>query len=221
MLDGVARCPGAAHTTCTARCCPNIAGGAGKLGRDHGQRETGATLHQMVAKPDAGGIVDQEAVPIGPEDTAVEVFGKVTAAAEQVLARAARAVAARASRRRTWAKSVITAGASPKTAASTGARARAKCMTWCAASPRLIPGHLLALAHALCAYCAPGSNQIGARAAALLGYISRRVRFSPIAATAKCCACWNSRHREARSTPRRSLTIKLPLRPFQNSRNGL
>jgi methionyl-tRNA formyltransferase len=53
-----------------------------------GESETGATLHEMVAKPDAGGIVDQEAVPIGPEDTAAEVFGKVTAAAEQVLARA-------------------------------------------------------------------------------------------------------------------------------------
>jgi methionyl-tRNA formyltransferase len=53
-----------------------------------GERETGATLHQMVAKPDAGGIVDQEAVPIGPEDTSAEVFGKVTAAAELVLARA-------------------------------------------------------------------------------------------------------------------------------------
>jgi methionyl-tRNA formyltransferase len=53
-----------------------------------GESETGATLHQMVAKPDAGGIVDQQAVPIGPEDTAAEVFGKVTAAAEQVLARA-------------------------------------------------------------------------------------------------------------------------------------
>ncbi len=53
-----------------------------------GESETGATLHQMVAKPDAGGIVDQQAVPIGPEDTAAEVFAKVTAAAEQVLARA-------------------------------------------------------------------------------------------------------------------------------------
>ena len=53
-----------------------------------GERETGATLHEMVIKPDAGGIVDQQAVPIGPEDTAAEVFGKVTAAAEQVLARA-------------------------------------------------------------------------------------------------------------------------------------
>ena len=53
-----------------------------------GERETGATLHRMVEKPDAGGIVDQQAVPIGPDDTAGEVFGKVTAAAEQVLARA-------------------------------------------------------------------------------------------------------------------------------------
>ena len=53
-----------------------------------GERETGATLHQMVAKPDAGGIVDQEAVTIGPEDTAAEVFGKVTQAAERVLERA-------------------------------------------------------------------------------------------------------------------------------------
>jgi methionyl-tRNA formyltransferase len=53
-----------------------------------GESETGATLHQMVAKPDAGGIVGQQAVPIGPDDTAAEVFGKVAAAAEQVLARA-------------------------------------------------------------------------------------------------------------------------------------
>jgi len=53
-----------------------------------GERETGASLHEMVAKPDAGGIVDQESVPIGPEDTAAEVFVKVTGAAERVLARA-------------------------------------------------------------------------------------------------------------------------------------
>jgi methionyl-tRNA formyltransferase len=53
-----------------------------------GERETGATLHQMVEKPDAGGLVDQEAVPIGPDDTAAEVFAKVTLAAERVLARA-------------------------------------------------------------------------------------------------------------------------------------
>jgi methionyl-tRNA formyltransferase len=53
----------------------------------HGERETGATLHEMVEKPDAGRIVDQQAVPILPNDTAREVFGKVTVAAEMVLDR--------------------------------------------------------------------------------------------------------------------------------------
>lgn len=53
----------------------------------HGERETGATLHYMAAKPDAGDIVDQQAVPILPDDTAREVFDKVTVAAEIVLDR--------------------------------------------------------------------------------------------------------------------------------------
>ena len=52
-----------------------------------GETETGATLHEMVAKPDAGRIVDQQAVPIGPDDLAVEVFRRVTQAAETVLRR--------------------------------------------------------------------------------------------------------------------------------------
>jgi methionyl-tRNA formyltransferase len=51
----------------------------------HGATETGATLHEMTVKPDAGAIVDQTAVPILPDDTAFEVFGKVTVAAEQTL----------------------------------------------------------------------------------------------------------------------------------------
>ena len=51
----------------------------------HGERETGATLHQMVEKPDAGGIVAQQAVPILPDDTAFDVFNKVTLAAEMAL----------------------------------------------------------------------------------------------------------------------------------------
>jgi methionyl-tRNA formyltransferase len=50
-----------------------------------GATETGATLHQMVAQADAGAIVDQSAVPILPDDTAEQVFDKVTVAAEQVL----------------------------------------------------------------------------------------------------------------------------------------
>jgi methionyl-tRNA formyltransferase len=53
----------------------------------HGETETGATLHEMTAKPDAGRIVDQEAVPIGPDDTAGEVFRRVTDAAQTVLQR--------------------------------------------------------------------------------------------------------------------------------------
>jgi methionyl-tRNA formyltransferase len=52
-----------------------------------GETETGATLHEMVVKPDAGRIVDQESVPIAPDDLAVDVFRKVTGAAERVLAR--------------------------------------------------------------------------------------------------------------------------------------
>ena len=50
-----------------------------------GAHETGATLHKMTAKPDAGAIVAQTAVPILPDDTAFEVFGKVTVCAEQTL----------------------------------------------------------------------------------------------------------------------------------------
>jgi len=52
-----------------------------------GETETGATLHEMIAKPDAGRIVDQEPVPIGPDETAAEVMAKVAAAAERVLKR--------------------------------------------------------------------------------------------------------------------------------------
>ncbi|WMW82483.1 formyltransferase [Undibacterium cyanobacteriorum] len=51
----------------------------------HGETETGATLHEMTVKPDAGAIISQIAVPILPDDTAFEVFGKLTVAAEQVL----------------------------------------------------------------------------------------------------------------------------------------
>lgn len=54
----------------------------------HGETETGATLHYMLAKPDAGAIVDRERVAIGPDDLAVDVFRQVTGAAERCLARA-------------------------------------------------------------------------------------------------------------------------------------
>lgn len=53
----------------------------------HGERETGVTLHHMTARADAGDIVDQEAVPIGPDDTAHDVMKRMVPAARLVLAR--------------------------------------------------------------------------------------------------------------------------------------
>jgi methionyl-tRNA formyltransferase len=53
-----------------------------------GEKSTGATLHEMVEKPDAGRIVDQMEIPILPDDRAIDVFRKVTVAAELVLYRA-------------------------------------------------------------------------------------------------------------------------------------
>jgi len=50
-----------------------------------GETETGSTLHYMTEKPDNGDIVAQQAVPILPNDTALEVFQKVTVAAEMAL----------------------------------------------------------------------------------------------------------------------------------------
>ncbi len=53
----------------------------------NGESRTGATLHVMTGKADAGDIVDQEAVAIGPDDTAIEVQERVTAAAVKILDR--------------------------------------------------------------------------------------------------------------------------------------
>jgi len=60
----------------------------------HGEAESGATLHWMVAKPDAGAIVDRLPVPILPDDTARQVFDKVSVAAEIVLSRSLPAIRA-------------------------------------------------------------------------------------------------------------------------------
>jgi methionyl-tRNA formyltransferase len=51
----------------------------------HGESETGATLHYMEAKPDSGDIVAQVTVSILPDDTAKDVFDKVTVAAAAML----------------------------------------------------------------------------------------------------------------------------------------
>jgi len=97
----------------------------------NGETETGATLHYMAEKPDAGDIVARQAVAILPDDTAFDVFNKVTAAACRRCSPAAR----RASRR-IWRRGRISAGASRRTAASSGAGRRRACTIWCAASRR-------------------------------------------------------------------------------------
>jgi len=53
----------------------------------NGETQTGATLHYMVDKPDAGPIVAQEAVAIGIDDTALVVSHAVAKAAARLLAR--------------------------------------------------------------------------------------------------------------------------------------
>jgi methionyl-tRNA formyltransferase len=52
-----------------------------------GESVTGASLHYMLEKPDAGALVDQQAVNILENDTALEVSLKVAEAAQQVLRR--------------------------------------------------------------------------------------------------------------------------------------
>lgn len=53
----------------------------------HGEPRMGMTLHRMVKSADAGAIVDQEGVAIGPRDTAEQAFRKVLPCARKVLAR--------------------------------------------------------------------------------------------------------------------------------------
>ena len=53
----------------------------------HGEPRLGMTLHRMVKKADAGAIVDQAGVDIGPRDTAEQAFRKVLPCARAVLAR--------------------------------------------------------------------------------------------------------------------------------------
>jgi methionyl-tRNA formyltransferase len=52
-----------------------------------GEAATGASLHYMLEKPDAGALVDQQSVPILENDTALDVSLHVAEAAEQTLRR--------------------------------------------------------------------------------------------------------------------------------------
>ncbi len=73
-----------------------------------GEKETGATLHVMTALADAGDIVDQEPVPIGPDDLAAEVQAHVRDAAVKVLARQLDAIYAGTAPRKPQDKSAAT-----------------------------------------------------------------------------------------------------------------
>src|SRR4051812_7858485 len=53
----------------------------------HGESRIGMTLHRMVKSADAGAMVDQEGVELGPRDTAEQAFRKVLPCARRVLAR--------------------------------------------------------------------------------------------------------------------------------------
>lgn len=53
----------------------------------HGEPRIGMSLHRMVKSADAGAVVDQEGVDIGPRDTAEQAFRKVLPCARQVMAR--------------------------------------------------------------------------------------------------------------------------------------
>lgn len=54
----------------------------------HGESITGMSLHHMVAKPDAGALIDQQPVPIFVNDNANQVFQRLLCAAEILLLRA-------------------------------------------------------------------------------------------------------------------------------------
>lgn len=53
----------------------------------HGEPRIGMTLHRMVKSADAGAIVDQDGVEIGPRDTAEQAFRQVLPCARRVLVR--------------------------------------------------------------------------------------------------------------------------------------
>jgi methionyl-tRNA formyltransferase len=53
----------------------------------NGERETGVTLHYMVARADAGAIVGQETVAIEDSDTALSLYRKLTPLAAELISR--------------------------------------------------------------------------------------------------------------------------------------
>jgi methionyl-tRNA formyltransferase len=98
--------------------------GAGELGHHPRRARNRRNAARMVEKPDAGGILAQQAVPILPDDTAFDVFQQGHAGGgNRARPRPARTAGrTRPARRRTSRRAAISAGARPRTAASTGRR---------------------------------------------------------------------------------------------------
>ncbi len=109
----------------------------------HGETQTGATLHYMTERPDDGDIVAQSAVPILPDDTAKEVFDKVTVAAELALHGALPALLAGTAPRRAQDSSQATyfGGRKPDDGVVDWSQAAQSIQTWCARWRRPIPAH--------------------------------------------------------------------------------
>ena len=53
----------------------------------NGETESGVTLHYIVGRADAGDIIGQERVSVGPDDTAVVLYRKLLPAAEKLVSR--------------------------------------------------------------------------------------------------------------------------------------
>lgn len=64
----------------------------------HGESRVGLTLHRMVKRADAGAIVDQESVELGPRDTAAEAYRRILPGVRWILARQIEALLAGAAR---------------------------------------------------------------------------------------------------------------------------
>ena len=108
----------------------------------HGEPRIGMTLHRMVKAPDAGAIVDQEGVGIGPRDTAEQAFRKVIAVRPKKSWNARSTSCSKASPRklrRTIHKPPTLEVESLKMDESTGRRLRLRSLISFAPSPILIP----------------------------------------------------------------------------------
>ncbi len=131
----------AARSTCTVRCCPNTAAACPSPGPSSRAKPKPAPPCTACWKSQMRAKSWRQSVPILPDDTARDVFGKVTVAAEMLLNRVlpdlldgtAPHLPLDLDRR-----AATSAVASRRMAASTGRGRRKPSTTWCAPWPRPI-----------------------------------------------------------------------------------